>query len=103
MIDATIAPMKPYRPGIEARRAILQELRRRELADEPAPSIRALALSACLSRRQIDRYLEEMTDAGLLTMVRRMGRGGAVVGLTDAGRLSADIAQVSPYQFRRGA
>lgn len=93
MIDAGMIGLmvKPYAPGIEARRAILRELRRRELANEPEPSIRALALVAGLSRRQTDRYLEEMVDAGLLSMLRRMGRGGAAVGLTDAGRLAADI------------
>lgn len=80
---STMLAMKAYRPGVEARRAILKELRRRELAGEPAPSIVELKLLAGGAYR----HVRTMRDAGLLT-TRRGNKG--YIALTDAGRIAAD-------------
>lgn len=91
MIDGTIIAgmTRPYRPGVEARRAILLELRRRELAGEPAPSLSELAATAGLSTGGAHRHVRTMRDAGLLTT--RRGQSG-YIALTDAGRIAADTS-----------
>ncbi len=87
MIDATIAGMtKPYRPGVESRRAILLELRRRELAGEPAPTALALASTLGMSRSSANRFILSMAEWGWMTT--RAGRNGGVF-LTDEGRIAA--------------
>lgn len=80
---------RPYRPGIEARRAILRELRRRELAGDTPPSLRDLAESIGLSTGGTHRHIRTMRDAGLLTT--RRGNSG-YIALTDAGQLAADAS-----------
>lgn len=78
--------VKPYRPGVEARRAILRELRRRELAGEPAPSALALAAALGMSKSAVNRYVLSMVEWGWMTT--RAGRRGGVF-LTDEGRIAA--------------
>lgn len=81
--------VKPYRPGVEARRAILMELRRRELAGEPAPSLSELADAIGMSTGGTHRHVRTMRDAGLLTT--RRGNSG-YIALTDSGQIAADAA-----------
>lgn len=90
MIDAGImgAMTRPYRPGVEARRLILRELRRRELAGEPAPSAVALAAALGAPRSTTDMHVGTLRRLGWVT--RTTGRTAAVT-LTDAGRNAADM------------
>lgn len=83
MVESVV--MKAYRPGVEARRAILRELRRRELAGEPAPSLADLKLLMGGAYR----HVRTMRDAGLLT-TRRGNKG--YIALTEAGRIAADAS-----------
>ena len=86
---ATIVPMvKPYRPGVEARRAILKELRRRELAGEPAPSAVLVASVLGMPRTTVSRHVENLRRLGWASTTT--GRS-AVITLTDAGRNAADM------------
>lgn len=77
------------RRGDRARLAILAELRRRERAGEDAPSMRQLADAIVRSYRQTRRYLGHLREAGLVDWEDRIGRSGASIRLTDAGRLVA--------------
>lgn len=82
----TILPMvKPYRPGIEARRAILRELRRRLDSDEPPATSRQLAEVAGLSAGQCWQHLRTLMDAGL---VARNPKRRAGYILTPAGEIA---------------
>lgn len=80
------AMTKLYKPGAEACRAILRELRRRELAGEPAPSAVALARDLGMSRSSVQRFVGMMAGWGWMTT--RQGRHGGVA-LTDEGRIAA--------------
>lgn len=88
MVESTVMT-RPYRPGVEARRLILRELRRRELVGEPAPSLRDLAAAIGMSTGGAHRHVRTMRDAGLLTT--RRGQSG-YIALTDAGQLAADTS-----------
>lgn len=78
--------MKPYKPGILAKQAILRELRRRELAGEPPPSVVALAVALGEPRSSTDHHVAAMAAMGWVTRTR--GRTAAV-SLTDFGRIAA--------------
>lgn len=82
------AMVKPYRPGVAARRAILQELRLRELAGEPAPSAAKLARESGWPRSTISFHVVNLVRLGWATVTT--GRNGAIQ-LTDAGRNAADM------------
>lgn len=81
--------VKPYRPGVEARRAILLELRRRELAGEPAPSASELARALDWPRTNVTFHVARLRRLGWATATR--GRYAHVM-LTDAGRNAAELA-----------
>lgn len=80
------AMVKPYRPGVEARDAILRELRRREDAVLPT-TVRALADALDMPRSTVAFHLATLRRAG---MVRanpgRLGR----YELTESGRIATD-------------
>jgi DNA-binding MarR family transcriptional regulator len=78
--------VKAYRPGVEARHAILRELRRMELARLPAPSVVTLAAALGEPRSTTDHHVVAMVRMGWLT--RTTGRTAAVY-LTDIGRNAA--------------
>lgn len=80
--------VKPYKPGVDARRAILRELRRRELAGEPAPSTRELAPIVGLGPTSIWRHVASMRAMGWASVTT--GRTGAVY-LTEEGRNAASM------------
>ncbi len=89
----TIGPMvKPYRPGIEARRAILRELRRRELAGEPAPSINQLAAAIDLTYTPTRQHLIHLAADGLIEWAPTRGSRTAGPRLSAAGRHAADLS-----------
>lgn len=83
----TLPPMvKPYRPGVEARDAILRELRRREDAGEPT-TVRAIALALGMKRSTAALHMATLRDAGLvMAHPGRIGRHE----LTLAGRIATD-------------
>ena len=80
--------VKPYKPGVDARRAILLELRRRELAGEPAASMRALAAVVNLGSTSVWRHVASMRKMGWVSTTP--GRTGAV-RLSEEGRNAADM------------
>lgn len=84
----TMPGMKAYKPGVEARRAILKELRRRELAGEPAPSAARLARELSWPRSTLDEHVTTMVRLGWAT--RTIGRNAAI-HMTDTGRQVADM------------
>lgn len=77
---------KLYRPGVDARRAILLELRRRELAGKPAPSAVALAADFGVPRSTLQRHVATLARWGWVTT--RAGRAGCIL-LTEEGRSAA--------------
>lgn len=81
-----------YKPGQDARVAVLLELLRREDAGIAPPTLRELGTVTGKSYRQARRYLHDMRNAGLLAYPDAVGRSGALVTLTDAGRLAARLA-----------
>lgn len=83
---------RPYRPGVEARRAILLELRRRELAGEPAPSIYALARAVGLTYSPTRRHLSLLAADGLIAWTPTRGSHSAGATLLPAGRHAADLS-----------
>ena len=83
---ATLSNMKAYKPGILAKQAILRELRRRELAKLPPPSVVALAAALGEPRSSTDHHVAAMVTMGWVTRTR--GRTAAV-SLTDVGRTAA--------------
>ena len=80
--------VKPYRPGVEARAALLRELRRRESDRAPAPSAARLARELSWPRSTLDEHVTTLCRLGWTT--RTIGRNGAI-HLTDAGRNAADM------------
>lgn len=94
MIDGTIIAgmTRPYRPGVEARRAILLELRRREDAGLPC-TVRALATALGMPRSTAAEHLATMRDAGLVVAIA--GRKGGH-RLTMAGKIATDYPLTMP-------
>ena len=78
--------MKAYKPGVLAKQSILRELRRRELAKLPPPSVVALAAALGEPRSSTDHHVAAMVTMGWVTRTR--GRTAAV-SLTDIGRTAA--------------
>lgn len=83
--------VKPYRPGASTRRAILLELRRRELAGERAPTLAELATVAGVTTSTARRQTVTMASAGL---IHSRFYGYRATRLTEAGRLAADAAAI---------
>lgn len=94
MIDGTIIAgmTRPYRPGVEARRLILRELRRRENAGAPA-TVRAIAEAVGMPRSTAAEHLATLRDAGLVVAIA--GRNGGHK-LTDAGKIATDYPLTMP-------
>lgn len=86
------AMVRAYRPGIEARRAILAELRRREIAAEAPPGVRELGRKVDQTLRPLRAHLAHLTRDGLVTVTQGRGRTPGAVSLTDAGRHAADLS-----------
>lgn len=84
--------VKPYRPGVEARAAILGELRRREDAGLTV-TVRALAEALRMKRSTLADHLATMRRAGLV--VANPGRNGGHK-LTDAGKIATDGGLTKP-------
>lgn len=84
MIESAV--MKAYKPGIEARSAILRELRRREDAGEPT-TVRALAEALDMKRSTVAFHLATLREAGMVKAnTGRMGRHE----LTNSGKIATD-------------
>lgn len=85
---ATLAAMKAYRPGVEARRAILRELRRREDSGERPPSLADLALIlGGVEESTASRHLSTLRNAGLIVRDPQRYRSWR---LTNAGKIATD-------------
>lgn len=78
--------VRPHMTGPTTRRAILEELRRREDAGEPV-SVTLLAEGVGLLRGTVAKQLAVLRRAGLVGT--RHGHGGGI-WLTDAGRIATD-------------
>lgn len=86
IIDGTM--VKPYKPGIEARDAILREIRRREDAGEKPPTTRELAALIGRAHTTAMRHVRTLERVGL---VQHVGRGrNQETHLTEAGRIATD-------------
>lgn len=80
--------VRPHMTGPATRRAILEELRRREDAGEPV-SVSLLAEGIGMPRGTVAPQLSRLRRAGLVQTT--MGPGGGV-RLTEAGRIATDPA-----------
>lgn len=88
-VPATVVPspaMTGYKSGAPTRRAILLAL----LESEPR-TVRGLADAVGLTEGAIRKHVRSMTEDGLLTVRRGIGRRGSAVRLTRAGREAARI------------
>ena len=87
----TAMTVRPSRPGNEARRKILAELRRGELARERPPSIYALAKAIGLTYTPTRVHLSHLSEAGLIYWAPTRGQQNAGPVLTPAGRMAAGL------------
>lgn len=87
---ATMTVRNDHR-GVTARRKILAELRRGELARERPPSILALADACGMAYTPTRNQLVHLADAGLILWAPTRGRRSAGAVLTQSGRAAADL------------
>lgn len=90
-----MAERKPDHRGLAVQRAILAELRRRELEELDPPGVLALARAIGRTSRPVRNQLAELVEDGLVTVSPNRGRVPGQVKLTPAGRRSADLS--TPY------
>lgn len=87
-----MAERRPDRRGLAARRAILIELRRRELADEPPPGVRELARLIGQGYTPTRHHVGYLLSGELVRVEPGRGRRPGRVTLTTAGRQAADLS-----------
>ena len=87
MIESAVM-VKAYEPGVEARKAIMAEIRRREDAGEDPPTTRELASLIRRSQPTALDHVHTLLGAGLLEQ-RGKGRHKKTY-LTNAGRICTD-------------
>ena len=81
--------MPEHQRGIEKRHAILEELYRRELAQEPSPTSGDLAMILRVDQKTAYFHMVSLRDEGLVTWEPRAAR---TLRLTPAGR--ARVAKI---------
>lgn len=88
-----MAERKPDHRGVTAQRAILAELRRRELAEPPedAPGVRELARALGQGYTPTRHHVVYLVESELIEVVPGRGRSPGMVTLTKAGRTAADL------------
>ena len=80
--------VKAYEPGVEARKAIMAEIRRREDAGEDPPTYRELGARIGRSYTTAREHVKTLVEVGLL---QQSGEGrNRKVALTASGRICTD-------------